>query len=62
MAAAGLATGLVTRLGAADAGEVPPPRYSSALDPAVGMRNAEAIRDYSRALAGRLGALLETGD
>ena len=61
MAAALRATGLVTRLRAEDAGEVPPPRYSSALDPAVGVRNAEAIRDYSRALAARLGALLGAG-
>ncbi len=61
MAAALRATGLVARLRAADAGEVPPPPYSSALDPDVGIRNATAIRDYSRALAERLGSLLERG-
>lgn len=60
MAAALRATGLLARLGAEDAGEVPPPRYSPALDPVVGIRNAGAIRDYSRALAGRLGALLDS--
>jgi arginase len=61
MAAALRATGLVGRLGAEDAGEVAPPCYSPALDPVVGIRNADAIRDYSRALAGRLGALLDSG-
>jgi arginase len=61
MAAALRAAGLAARLGVADAGEVPPPPYSSALDPAVGIRNATAIRDYSGALAERLGALLARG-
>jgi arginase len=61
MAAALRATGLVERLQAADAGEVPPPPYSSSLDPNVGIRNAAAIRDYSRVLADRLEGLLERG-
>jgi arginase len=61
MAAALRATDLLARLGAEDAGEVPPPRYSPDLDPVVRIRNASAIRDYSRALAGRLGALLDAG-
>jgi arginase len=61
MAAALRATGLLARLGAEDAGEVPAPPYSPALDPRVGVRNAEAIGDYSRALAGRLGELLDAG-
>jgi arginase len=60
MAAALRATGLLARLGAEDAGEVPPPGYSPALDPVVRIRNASAIRDYSRALAGRLGVLLDS--
>jgi arginase len=61
MAAALRATGLLAQLGAEDAGEVTAPPYSPALDPVVRIRNATAIRDYSRALAGRLGALLGSG-
>lgn len=61
MAAALRATGLVARLGAESAGEVTPPPYSPTLDPRLRIRNAEAIRDYSQALAGRLGGLLDGG-
>jgi len=61
MAAALRATGLLVHLGAENAGEVSPPPYSPVLDPVVRIRNAGAIRDYSRALAGRLGALLDSG-
>jgi arginase len=61
MAAALRATGLVARLGVESAGEVTPPPYAPALDPLVRIRNAGAIRDYSNALAGRLGGLLDAG-
>jgi arginase len=59
MARALRATGLLARLGAEDAGEVPAPPYSAWLDPAVRVRNAGAVRDYSLALARRLGELLD---
>jgi arginase len=61
MAAALRAAGLVTRLGAEDAGEVAAPPYSPVLDPRRRVRNADAIRDYSHALAARLGELLDAG-
>jgi arginase len=51
--------GLLARLGAEDAGEVPAPPYSPELDPVVRVRNAGAIRDYSVALARRLAELLD---
>ena len=59
MAAALRARGLVSRLGAASAGEVTPPSYAPALDPITRVRSAGTIRDYSHALAGRLGGLLD---
>jgi arginase len=61
MAAALRARGLVARLGAKSAGEVTPPPYAPTLDPIAGVRNAAAIRDYSHALAGQLGGLLDAG-
>ena len=59
MAAALRARGLVSRLGAESAGEVTPPSYAPALDPITQVRNAGTIRNYSHALAGRLGGLLD---
>jgi arginase len=53
--------GLLARLGAEDAGEVPAPPYAPDLDPALGVRNGAAIRRYSGALAARLGELLGAG-
>ncbi len=47
MAASLRAIGLLAGLGAEDAGEVPAPPYSPALDPVVRVRNAGAIREYS---------------
>jgi arginase len=61
MAAALRAAGLVTRLRAEDAAEVAAPPYSPVLDPRRRVRNADAIRDYSHALAARLGELLDAG-
>ena len=43
--------GLRDRLGAVDAGEIVPPRYSPHRDPATGIRNVYEIADYSRTLA-----------
>jgi arginase len=53
------AHGIVARLHAEDAGEVIPPKYEEAKDPATKIRNAQAIRDYSAQLANRIGTLLE---
>lgn len=52
--------GLVTRLGAGDAGYVTPPRYDRAgWKPGDGVFNAAALAAYTRRLADRLGALLD---
>jgi arginase len=55
------AHGVVARLHAEDAGEVAPPKYDEAKDPATKIRNAPAIRSYSTQLAGRIGGLLHKG-
>lgn len=54
--------GLLTALGARDAGRVEPPAYSPRPDPVVGFRNGAALRDYSQRLADRLQPLLRSGD
>jgi arginase len=54
------AHGLLGRLGALDAGEVPAPPYSDVRD-VTGTRNGLAIARYSRRLAHRTAALLEEG-
>lgn len=51
-------TGLLDRLGAADAGVVTPGRYRPAWAPGS-VRNEEAIASHSYRLAGRLAALVE---
>lgn len=51
---------VVRRLHAVDAGAVTPPPYQVAIDPATGIRNAMAIREYSLSLAERLGTMLDT--
>ena len=53
--------GLRERLGASDAGQVVPPRYSPERDPATGIRNAHEIADYSATLARAVGAQLDVG-
>ncbi len=53
--------GLHEMLGAAFAGEVPPPPYDPARDPELGIRNAHAIADYSVGLADHVGAVLDSG-
>lgn len=51
--------GLRDRLGAVDAGEIVPPRYSPHRDPATGIRNVYEIADYSRTLALAIGQQLD---
>lgn len=54
--------GLLTALGARDAGRVAPPPYSPEPDRAIGFRNGAALRDYSQRLADRLRPLLRDGE
>jgi arginase len=61
MAGALRAHGVVKRLHAEDAGSVVPPSYTSTIDPAVNVRNARAIREYSLQLAERIAELLSQG-
>lgn len=53
--------GIVERLGAVDAGAVPPYPYAAEWREGHGVRNAEAIKRFSLDLAGRVGALLAEG-
>jgi arginase len=53
------AHGICQRLRAEDAGIVVSPAYTGAIDPAIGVRNATQIRDYSLLLADRIGELLD---
>jgi arginase len=55
------AHGILQRLGAEDAGSVVPPAYATAIDPAIKVRNAAGIRDYSLQLAQRMDELLGKG-
>jgi len=55
------AHGILQRLRAEDAGIVVPPAYAGGMDPAIGVRNATQIRDYSVLLADRIGQLLDQG-
>ncbi len=50
--------GLRERIGAVDAGQIMPPRYSPERDPSTGVRNAHAIADYSATLARAVGSEL----
>jgi len=54
--------GLLTALGARDAGRVEAPPYSPLPDHVIGFRNGAAVRDYSQRLADRLHPLLGQGD
>jgi arginase len=51
--------GLLTRLRAEDCGTVVSPPYSDSIDSETKVRNASAVRDYSLALAERIGTLLD---
>jgi arginase len=55
------AHGIIQRLRTEDAGSVVPPAYASAIDPAIKVRNAKGIRDYSLQLADRIEKLLGQG-
>jgi arginase len=52
---------IIQRLRAEDAGSVVPPPYASTIDPAIKVRNAAGIRDYSLQLAQRIDELLGEG-
>src|SRR5690606_4501636 len=52
---------LLERLGAVDAGVVPPPRYRPDLEPGPRTRNHDAVATYSVALAGRVGRIIDDG-
>ncbi|BFU42739.1 hypothetical protein KRMM14A1004_09760 [Krasilnikovia sp. MM14-A1004] len=55
--------GLLTRLGARDAGCLTPPRYDPGdWRPGDGVCHADAIAAYSRALADRIGAIIDAGE
>lgn len=53
--------GLLASLGARDAGALVPPRYRAEWQPGDGDRNAEAIASFSRALAERVGTIIDGG-
>jgi arginase len=53
--------GIIQRLRAEDAGSVVSPAYTSSIDPAIKVRNAEGIRGYSLQLADRIDGLLSQG-
>jgi arginase len=55
--------GLLTRLGARDAGCLTPPRYDAGdWRPGDGVAHAAQIANYSRRLADRIGAILDAGE
>jgi arginase len=55
--------GLLTRLGARDAGCLTPPRYDAGdWRPGDGVAHAQQIAAYSRRLADRIGAILDAGE
>ncbi|GAA0509048.1 hypothetical protein Ade02nite_62550 [Paractinoplanes deccanensis] len=55
--------GLITKLGARDAGCLTPPRYDPGdWRPGDGVAHAPQIAAYSRALADRIGAILDAGE
>ncbi|MFI7616679.1 arginase family protein [Nonomuraea terrae] len=54
-------TGLLARLGAADAGALVPPRYVATWKEGDGVRNGPAIAAYARALAGRVSTIRADG-
>jgi arginase len=57
-----LDAGLAGALGARRAGQVVPPPYDPQRDPATGLLNPTALRDYSHALADATGEVLDGGD
>ena len=57
-----LDAGLAGAVRARHAGRVIPPPYDPRRDPATGLLNPAALRDYARQLADATGAVLDTGD
>jgi arginase len=55
------ASRFVERIGAIDGGRVEAPAYDPEWYPGIGHRNGAAIRDYSLALAERVGATVDAG-
>jgi arginase len=62
LAGALLAAGLAEALDARSAGRVSPPPYDPRRDPATGLLNPAALRDYSCTLADATGDVLDAGD
>ena len=62
LAAALRGTGLVTRIGASDRGDVSPPPYAFEKDPETRIYNASAIRAYSEKLARRVEEVTQRGE
>jgi len=52
--------GLISRIGAIDAGRVVPPTYDPAVDPQSGVRNSDAIASYAGAVAEGIADLLQS--
>jgi arginase len=57
-----LYAGLASALSASHAGQVTPPPYDPRRDPATGLLNPTALRDYSHTLADATGEVLDGGD
>ena len=57
-----LDAGLAGALGARHAGQVIPPPYDPQRDPATGLLNPTALRDYAHSLADATGEVLDGGD
>ncbi len=53
--------GLISRIGASDAGRVVPPAYELAVDSQSGVRNSEAIASYTHTLAERVTDIVQSG-
>ena len=53
--------GILSRLHATDGGSVTPPTYSPALDPKIGVRNAEALAAYSLKLSDAVQQIIQHG-
>ena len=57
-----LDAGLAGAVGASHAGRVEPPPYDPQRDPATGLLNPTALRDYAHSLADATGEVLDRGD
>ena len=53
--------GILSRIGAKEGGRIDPPPYSPDVDPATGVRNGEALRAFSMALAERIESFVRAG-